>query len=656
MRQREVDKILSYYRACKDQIRDETKEIRKVWDANYDQYLCKKDFGEKESWQSKSYIPISKPKIKRATRLIKRILVSSDSYFDFEHPGKDPERRKKCNITKRGLEVHHRSAKFLDHLAEALESGFTLSMMIMKWWVGEENSRFSIDVSRGEIVRNKELKLKCKPINPYNFWFSRDREIQIEDEWITLPQLKKMAKLKDSSGDPIYDKSQINKLIKGDYGDPQKLDEEEEKRLMKLGIHKEQNKFRKDVLLSHFWGPLINEDNEYVNENCHFIVANEQYLILDPKDNPFWHKKSPYVFDSPLSVLFRHIGKGLTEDVHGIESAIIDFVNMQMDNLMWKLLGVREVDTMALDDSGKSDAQQIYPGKFIRRRTGYQGEAFKFHDLGFDPDAAMPMLQELMSFHEMDHGVTEYIEQTGGGSGTLGEYQGKKASALSDFQSIAKDIERKFLVENIDMSRDLMVQYLTGFDSSPNMTEIFADEGVVLDELSANEKREMIVTDTDFIGRGISIFFDRMEKIEKIGSMVKMYNALPESAQDYVPWRDVIKEFHDAFAMEKIELKSDEEVQQLQAERQKMMQQQMMMEIKQFMMEQQLEKEKIQGDLQTKQAKIQSDLKSKFAEFKHESEENQKDRMLEVWKEIIESNVKSEQRKQIPAGSGGKKD
>lgn len=81
-----------------------------------------------------------------------------------------------------------------------------------------------------------------------------------------------------------------------------------------------------------------------------------------------------------------------------------------------------------------------------------------------------------------------------------------------------------------------------------------------------------------------------------------------------------------------------------------------MMEIKQFMMEQQLEKEKIQGDLQTKQAKIQADLKSKFAEFKHESEENQKDRMLEVWKEIIESNVKSEQRKQIPAGSGGKKD
>ena len=645
MRQTEVDKILAYYRACKDQIREETKEIRKIWDQNYDQYLCKKDFGEKESWQNKSYVPISKPKIKRATRLIKRILVSSDSYFDFEHPGKDPVRRKRCNITKRGLEVHHRAAHFLDHLAEALESGFTLSLMIMKWWVGEEESRFSIDVSRGEIVRNKELKLKCKPVNPYNFWFTRDREVQIEDEWITLPQLKEMAKLKDSGGDPIYDKSQINKLIKGDYGDPQKLDEEEENRLRKLGIYKEQNKFRKDVLLSHFWGPLVNENNEVVNPNCHFIVANEQYLILDPKDNPFWHKKSPYVFDSPLSVLFRHIGKGLTEDVAGIESAIIDFVNMQMDNLMWKLLGVREIDAMALDDSGKSDAQQLYPGKFVRRRTGYQGEAFKFHDLGFDPDAAMPLLQELLSFHEMDHGVTEYVEQMGGGSAkTLGEYQGKKMSALSDFQSIAKDIERKFLVENIDMSRDLMVQYLTGFDSDPNMSEIFADEGVVLDELSDNEKRDMIVTDTDFIGRGISIFFDRMEKIEKIGSMVKMYNALPEAAQDYVPWRDVIKEFHDAFAMEKIELKTDEEVQQIQAERQRMMQQQMMMAVQQFMMEQKLEYDKLKQELQ-----------EKVMEFRHEAKENEKDRMLEVWKELIESNDRSEQRKQIPAGSGGKK-
>jgi hypothetical protein len=639
MRQTQVDKILAYYRACKDQIFEENKGIRKVWDQNYDQYLCKKDFGKKEVWQSKAYTPISKPKIKRAVRLIKRILISSESYFDFEHPGKDPERRKKCNITKRGLKVHLKAAKFLDLLAEALESGFTLALMIMKFWVGEDDSRFSIDTSRGEIVRSRELKLKCKPVNPYNFYFTRDRKIVIEDEWITLPELKKMASLKDGGGNWIYDKSQIGKLVKGDYGDPQKLDEDEENRLRKLGIYKEQNRFRKDVLLSHFWGPLINEDNEVVKENCHFTVANDQYLILNPKNNPFWHKKPPYVFDSPLSVLFRHIGKGLTEDVRGIESAIVDFVNMQMDNLMWKLLGVREIDSMALADEGKADAQELYPGKFVRRRTGYQGEAFKFHDLGFDPDAAMPLLQELFSLHEQDHGVTEYVEQFGGTRGEKATiYAGKKASAMSDFQSIAKDIERGFLVGCIDMSRDLMIQYLTGFDNDPSMTEIFKNEGYALDELSDDEKREMIVTDLDIIGRGISIFFERMEKIEKIGSMVKMYNALPEQAQDYIPWADVIKEFHDAFGFEKVDLKTDEEVAQIQAQRQQMQNQQMMMAIQQFREEQALEREKTGAEFQ-----------QKLIELQHESEENKRDRMLEVWKALAEDKGGAERK--VPTGS-----
>jgi hypothetical protein len=641
MNQRAVDKVLSYFRACRDQIKQENRDIYDVWEQCEDQYLCKKNWGDKEKWQSKAYVPISKPKIKRATRLIKRILMSTDNFFDFDHPGKNEIKKKKCNITKRGLGVHLRSAKFLDRFAEALESGFVMALMIIKFWVGEEDGRFSIDTSRGEIVRDRKLKLKCKAINPYNFFFTRDKKIVIEDEWITLPELKKMAELTNGDGDYIYNRTQIKKLISGDYGDPQKLDEEEEKRLRRLGISKEQNKFRKDVLLSHFWGPYITEDNEIERENCHFIIANEQYCILDPKDNPFWHKKPPYVFDSPMSVLFRHIGKGLTEDVRGIENAIVDFVNLQMDNLLWRLLGVREIDAMAFDETGKADMMELYPGKLVKRRTGYQGDAFKYHELGFNPDVAMPMLQELMTFHEMDHGVTAYVEQMAGASAEKATiYAGKKQSAMNDFQSIAKDIERVFLTDCIDMSRDLMVQYLAGFDSHPNLTEIFEEEGLVLDMMSDEEKRDMIVTELDIIGRGVSIFFDRMEKIEKIGSMVKMYNALPEQAQDYVPWDQVIKEFHDAFGMEKIELKTDREVAELQAHRAQMANQQMQMAIQQFMEQQKLEREKISADVQ-----------QKLIELKHETEENKRDRMLEVWKVLAEDDDKGRKGEPRPRGS-----
>lgn len=630
MTQPKVDKVIDYYRACKDQISDEMFEVQEIWKQCEAQYLCKKDWGDKEKWQSKTYIPICKPKIKRAARLIKRILVDSPEYFDFEHPGADMLRKLRCNITKKALKVHLNAAKFIDSFAEALESGFVMALMILKFWVAtEEDDHFCVEYSSDgyqELVYTERLKLKCKPINPFNFYYTRDRKVVIEDEWITLPELKKMSKQKDSSGNYIYNQAQIKKALSGDYGDETKLDAEEEKRLRRLGIIKHQNKFRKDVLLSHFWGPLINEKNEIEIENCRFIVLNEKYLLKDPGKNPFWHKKPPYVWHSPLSVLFRHVGKGLTEDVRGIEDAINSFVNLQMDNLLWKLNGIREVDAMALDDTGKADLMELYPGKLVKRRTGYQGQAFTYHELGFDPDSAMPLLQELMTFHEAEHGVTSYVEQMAGAAGEKATvYSGKKASAMSDFQSIAKDIERGFLVDCIDMARDLMVQFLSNFDTDNKLSQVFQEEGLLLDQMSDMERQQMIVTDLDFIAHGISVFFDRMEKIEKIGSMVKMYNALPEEAADYIPWNDIITQFHEAFAIDNIKLKSEQEVQQIRQQRQQALEEQKQLMIGEFMGKMQMEREKIAGKLK--------EVEMRTA---HDSREQGRDRLLQVGMKAID--------------------
>ena len=619
------DAVIRYYTACKDQVDEETSDIRKIWNECLDQYMCQMNFGEKKKWQSKRYVPISKPKIKRAVRLIKKIMLGSQRYFDFEHPGDNPEKKKQCNITRRGLRVHLNAARFLDTFAETLESGFTMAMMIMKWWVGDSEDHFNIDTTTDEVVWKTRTKLKCKAINPLNFRFSRDGQIVIEDEWISLPDLKEMATEKNGEGKFIYDQAQIKKLIKGDYGDPKKLDEKEEQRLNKIGIRKKENEYRKDVLLSHFWGPLIDRENNIDKKNCRFIVANDKFLILLPQGNPFWHKKPPYVYASPLNVLFRHIGKGLTEDVRGIENAIVTFVNLQLDNLLWQMLGVREVDPMALDETGRSDMRELYPGKLVRRRTGYQGQAFKYHELGVAPEKAMPMLQELKLFMDGEHGVTEYVEaMQGRASENATVYSGKRAAAMTDFQSIATDIERGFMVDCIDMARDLMVQYLADFNSSPNMTEIFWKEGMILDGLTESQRREMIVTDLDIIGRGVSIFFDRMEKIEKMGSFVKMINALPDDAKLYVPWPDLIKQVFEAFAFDKLQLLTDDQVAKLKAEFANAQNRQMMMAVQQFMATQKLERDKQDKDIQFK-----------LKELQHETEENRKDRQHKVAIELM---------------------
>ena len=570
--------VIQYFEACKSECEEETKQIRSTWDTLLNQYMCIKDFSKKKNWQFKVYTPISKPTIKKATRIIKNIMLQAGQYFDFQSPITSPEKQKKCDLTKRSLKVHLNAAKFIDQFAVALESGFTLGLMILKFFVSDEKDHFVVE--NDELVWNSKLKLKIKPVNPFNFYFTRDGSINIEEEWIKLPLLKEMID-NDDSENPVYNKKVFKRIMKGDYGVDTNLKDEDKERLMRLGIMESGNKFRKDVLVSHFWGPLIDKDNNVQMENCNFIVINEKYILLKPRENPYWHKKSPYVYDSPLKVLFRHIGKGLTEDISGIEDAIVDFVNLQLDNLMWQMLGINEVDEMALTETGKAALRELYPGKQVTKRTGYQGNAFEYHAMGTNPDKAMGMLNELKFFAENDHGVTEYVKAMSGGSETATEYSGKRQSALSDFQSIAQDIESGFMVEGLDRARDLMVQYLIDVDDD-RITAIFAENELQLAGMTEAQKREMIVTDVDFIARGISVFFERENLLNKLGSYVKFLNAMPDQAKAYPRWAEVLKRINDAYAFDKQEdlLYTEEEVQKLRAQAEKKAMEQMQMQLK----------------------------------------------------------------------------
>jgi len=606
--------IKDYFLACRDQCREETKDIRKTWDALLGQYLCKKDFGEKKDWQFKIYTPIGKPKIKKAVRLIKKNLITTGSYFDFDNPPKLEDKLKKCHLTKRALELYLREAGFIDELSIALESGFTLGLMIMKFWVAEEEDHYYIDADKAEIVYPKRPKMRCKAINPFNFYFTRDNQINIEEEWLTLTEFKQMVD--ESPG--IYNKSEVKKLLAGDYQPTENLADEDKKRIQKLGLRDAENKYRKEVKLAHFYGPITTEKNELFMANAQMLIANDKYLVLGPRENPFWHKKSPYIYASPLNVLFRHVGKGLIEDVMGVEDAIVEFVNLQLDNLLWKILGIHEVDDMAFSEFGRADLRELYPGKFVRRRSGYQGSSYQFHDIGVDPAKAMPMLQELKTLYDEEIGVTQYVEALPGATSEKATiYAGRRQTALSDFQSIALDIERGFMTKCFDMARDLMIQYLMVFDN-PDLEDIFRENELDLAEMTDAEKRAMIVTDVDFIGKGISIFFEREQLIQKIGAYVKMLNALPGTAQLYPNWPVIIKRFNEAFSFDKPEemLHSDQEVAQLQAQMQQAQQAQMIQQMQLMQQAHQHELEKINLQNQPKLLDIQRKYESEEADRK----------------------------------------
>lgn len=634
------DNVRLFFQDTMHECREETRLIRKVWDVLLQQYLCEKDFSKKKEWQFKVYTPVGKPIIKKAVRLIKKNILTQGDYFDFDSPSKNEERIKRCNLTKRALKVHFDAAKFVDTFSDCLESGFTFGLMVCKMWVGTRCPHFEYDITEdgGELSYPERLGLFTRAVNPFNFWFTLDKTICIEDEWMTLPELRKIVdETEDENGEPVYDKKILKKLENEDYGNIKSVKEDDQRRLRELGIDKQHNPYRKEVKLSHFWGPLITKDNKMVHDKVHFVMANDKHLIMKPRENPYWHGKPPYVWGSPLKVLFRHVGKGLTEDVRHIEDAIVDFVNMQLDNLLWQQMGIRVTDQTAFDDLGRGQLRELYPGKLITKRSNFAGNAFEYHELGADPTRAMPILSELKQLHEGDHGVTEYLSaMTPQVRSSATEYQGKRQEAMGDFHAIAMDIERTFLTECVDMGRDLMLQYLADFDNDPSISTIFEEEGVLLDELEDAERRALIVTDVDFVGKGISIFFEREEKLNKLGSYVKMLNALPEQAQWYPVWPKILERFNDAFAFDKRNelVRTEEEVRQMQAQNAQQQQQAFQQQLQAGMMQLQakhgMDMEKERGKHQLELAKMQT-----------EADQKEKDRMVKVF-EIMNDDRKEQ--------------
>jgi gas vesicle protein len=620
--------IISYYKACLDECTKTQESIRTKWEINQQRYMCNKDWSKKRDWQFKTLTPIAKPKVRRAANLIKMTLLKAPDYFDFETPKRsteDPEYKHdilRCNYTKRLLRAHMDAepCNFILNFCESIEAALAYSgLMVMKFWVGYVKYRH-IDVVSEEIVKGEKLCLRSKAIDPYNFYFTNDGRIQVERQYVTIPELHEMI----DGGLIAAHPKRLKSVLNGDYSNKKELDEEERARLKRLGVDEYDNEYRKTVCLDHFWGPLIDKNNRVVKEHVHFIVANEKYLLTEVMPNPYYDKSTPYVYAPINKVPFRALGKSLTEDVNSIEDAINDFVNLQLDNLLWQLLGVREVDAMALDSLKKKGLKDLYPGATIPRRSTSTELAFRFHELGADPNKAIPILQELRLFHDQDHGVTDFVSANVVPDVTATEQRQKRSDALSMFEGLATEIERGFFKRCIDKQRDLVLQFMADPLTDPNVETILGQEGIDIDGMSDKERRSLIVSEYNIVPKGVSVFFERMRKLNSYAALYKVLNAFPDEAKMWINWKSFLVEILNLFAFDNPEdkLRPEDEVKAMLAQAQQQQQQRLQLEIQKHLLPMQTKLQQtvlgIKERMQTKQQQLQADMQKEMARLQQD--------------------------------------
>ncbi|MCP3682679.1 MAG: hypothetical protein GY861_08325 [bacterium] len=303
-----VDYINSCRKASKEYKHKRTLRNR----ANWNMYNYRQDYSKKKKGQSKEFIP----KLSLGIKYFKSMLATgltnrSDDWFMVEK-GRFPDDVFTADVVyallKHYLYLADAKAKIpeigkyvaLDGTVCVKVGGVTDEIDIVKNVYKDKAPEVNTE---GQLVQpEKEVKYKedvakkwrlVWDIVNFNDWYP-DMESPVNDLICDTHDINmdyyKLVKLAEQ-----YPKSYRKKVISEIKQSFERDDEKSEKDNQLNKSRTGNSKRRKNVVLTEFWGDILNKDYELEHENVICVVANDKYLIrMEPnkrldKDNPLVH-------------------------------------------------------------------------------------------------------------------------------------------------------------------------------------------------------------------------------------------------------------------------------------------------------------------------------------------------------------------------------
>lgn len=332
--------------------------------ANLRMFLGEQDYSYKARGQSKEFLPKLPMAVEQFAAAIKRSLTDYGDWFRTEVPKVAP-------LT--GENVRSMLTAYLDKLtsadgvpvpfsvviSDAMKLGALNSLVILKCHGGL--------VSEKRFVAERGLKyaefggqsfpqvthtLKHQEVSNYRLWLDliRDEDYYPDPRGHGLYEIHEietdLAHLIDWADAGIYDKTAVDRIEE----DFQNI-EQEIIRIRYVGQDiAPVPSFRKRVILTEFWGTILNTNGRVVKKNCVTTVANDKYLIRPPEDNPNWHKESPFVVAPLVRVPHSVWHKALADHGTSLNIAINELFNLMVDGGLASVWGIKQLHTSWLED------------------------------------------------------------------------------------------------------------------------------------------------------------------------------------------------------------------------------------------------------------------------------------------------------------------
>ncbi|HKZ42273.1 MAG TPA: hypothetical protein VJ044_15020, partial [Candidatus Hodarchaeales archaeon] len=309
--------VVNHILECRKEADDARKKRLSKNRLNVDMFLGEQDFSYKQPGQSTEFLPKMPIAVEQMCAFVKRGLVQFGDWFSAQ-PGKGypniltPEQIRelmKVYLNKIAT-TNNKYTTFPTLMTDAVKSGLLESLIILKVH-GFMSPERAFSIEPGEPLIDPETLNVQYPeqlvATEKRIWRPRIDLVRAEDYYpdptgrglYEIHEVERdISAVVEMADAGIYDASVLNQIEE----DFTKESDQRRTESQRGQSEAQSPDFRKRIVITEYWGSLLDSRGRFAERNIVCALANRKYLIRKPEPNPFWHGESPFVAGSILRV------------------------------------------------------------------------------------------------------------------------------------------------------------------------------------------------------------------------------------------------------------------------------------------------------------------------------------------------------------------
>jgi hypothetical protein len=516
--------------------------------ANWDLVWGRQDWSHKAAHQSREFLPDLPMAFERASAVVERALTDFGDWFSLEGGDGFLE-----DQTARKLLQHHldrlwrpgnrvpTQRRFAGAVGDGVKFGFAEATATFKvFGVDTEELRFRLqrpppdkipsatyertrDILQQVTVRS--FRLAIDPI-PYEDYYPDHSTLNLYDIHEVTRGLHELRANKD------YDPEAIERL----QSVASNQQEDRERKRRRTGHDRPGGHEQFTVRSREFWGTLLEPTTGKVLEQNKLITtAGDTLFLRGPRPMPFWSGRRPFVTCALLPIPQSTVHKALLDLAGPMARLQNEFTNLMLDSAFKTVHGIGQFDPHIIENADEC-TEGIPPGfdAVLKQNVPTGRKFYERLDEGGVPQFADFMLRRIERAFQ-DSMATSSI-----GMGQLAPRQVKATEiveslqATSDlFEAIAARIERDLIAPTLELSWQLIWQYLEDFTDEQLVKILGPRRALRLHMMTREQRFVRLAQGFEFKVQGLRSIAARARNFQKLVMLLQTITNSPALAQAY---------------------------------------------------------------------------------------------------------------------------